>query len=58
MICNLCFPSVKNVGCIVVPVRRATARLVIEHILVNDKFKYDLKDLCFWNTARGSASLR
>jgi len=48
MICNLCFPSVQNVGRIVVPVRRATARPVIEHILVNDKFKYDLKRFFWW----------
>ena len=58
MICNLCFPSVQNVGRILVPVRRATARLVIEHILVNDKLKYDPKDFFVWNAARGSASWR
>ena len=34
------------------------ARLVIEHILVNDELKYDPKDLFFWNSARGSASWR
>jgi len=57
MICNLCFPSVKNLGRIVAPVRRATARLVIEHILVNDKLKYDLKRFV-WNAAHGSTSWR
>ena len=58
MICNLFFPSVQNVGHIIAPVRGATARLVIEHILVNDELKYDPKDLFFWNAARGSASWR
>ena len=52
------FLSVKNVGHIVAPVRGATARLVIEIILVNDKLKCDPKDLFFWNSARGSASWR
>ena len=47
MMCNLRFPSVKIVGRILVPVRRATARLVIEHTLVNDKLKYDLKRFVF-----------
>jgi len=46
------------VGRIVVPERGATARLVIEHILVNDELKYDRKDLFFWNSACGSASWR
>jgi len=47
MICNLCFPSAKNVGRIVVPVRRVTVRLVIEDILADDKFTYNLKRF-FW----------
>jgi len=47
MICNFCFLSVKNVGRILVPVRRAAARVFIEHILANDKLKYDLKHFVF-----------
>ena len=47
MMCNLCFPSVKNVGRILVAVRRATARLVIKHTHANDTLKYDLKRFVF-----------
>ena len=58
MICNWCFPSVENVGRILMLVRRATVRLVIEHILVNDKLKYDPKGFFARNAARGSVSGR
>jgi len=44
------------VGRIPVPVRRATARLVIAHTLVNDELKYD-PILFFFGMQRASARL-